>query len=170
MTFSYNIIFFLILIILSVIIYNQYDVIKHYKSNIEYYKWHDSIFDPPKSTSWYLVQTNDNEKKIKVLFYKASEDLIGFPVRYNSNDYRENTEGFVIFKINLENNEFAEYGKIMEELDYRTDVERVIYIEDKLYTLSRNYIISYDLNTLEQINKVELSQTEEPLTDTIWLE
>ena len=44
------------------------------------------------------------------------------------------------------------------------------YIEDKLYTLSRNYIISYDLNTLEQINKVELSQTEEPLTDTIWLE
>ena len=125
------------------------------------------IFNVDIGTDYAYSEITYNHK---VLLYKKSENLIGFPVTTRSNNYYNSENGFMIFRIDLENNEFAEYGKIMEELDYRTDVERVIYIEDKLYTLSRNYIISYDLNTLEQINKVELSQTEEPLTDTIWLE
>ena len=125
------------------------------------------IFNVDIGTDYAYSEITYNHK---VLLYKKSENLIGFPVTTRSNNYYNSENGFMIFRIDLENNEFAEYGKIMEELDYRSDVERVIYIEDKLYTLSRNYIISYDLNTLEQINKVELSQTEEPLTDTIWLE
>lgn len=125
------------------------------------------IFNVDIGTDYAYSEITYNHK---VLLYKKTENLIGFPVTTRSNNYYNSENGFMIFRIDLENNEFAEYGKIMEELDYRTDVERVIYIEDKLYTLSRNYIISYDLNTLEQINKVELSQTEEPLTDTIWLE
>lgn len=125
------------------------------------------IFNVDIGTDYAYSEITYNHK---VLLYKKSENLIGFPVTTRSNNYYNSENGFMIFRIDLENNEFAEYGKIMEELDYRTDIERVIYIEDKLYTLSRNYIISYDLNTLEQINKVELSQTEEPLTDTIWLE
>ena len=97
----------------------------------------------------------------KVLFYKASEDLIGFPVRYNNNDYRDNKEGFAIFKINLENNEFESYGEIMKQNDYRSNVERIIYIGDVLYELSTNNIISYDLNTFEKIDEVELDNTED---------
>lgn len=97
----------------------------------------------------------------KVLFYKASEDLIGFPVRYNNNDYRDNKEGFAIFKINLENNEFESYGEIMKPNDYRSNVERIIYIGDVLYELSTNNIISYDLNTFEKIDEVELDNTED---------
>ena len=92
----------------------------------------------------------------KVLFSKESENLIGFPVTYNDYNYRENKNGFIIFKIDLENNQFEKYGEIMDGLNYRFNSERIIYIEDVLYSLERNKIISYDLNTLEKINEVEL--------------
>ena len=85
----------------------------------------------------------------KVLFSKESENLIGFPVTYNDYNYRENKNGFIIFKIDLENNQFEKYGEIMDGLNYRFNSERIIYIEDVLYSLERNKIISYDLNTLE---------------------
>ena len=71
----------------------------------------------------------------KALFYKKTENLIGFPVNYRSNDYRNSENGFVIFRIDLENNRFEKYGEILHNLDYRTEVNRVIYIEDILYTL-----------------------------------
>ena len=100
----------------------------------------------------------------KVLFYKASEDLIGFPVRYNSNDYRDNTEGFIIFKINLESSEFETYGEIMKPNDFRSNVQRIIYIGDVLYELSTNNVISYDLNTFEKLDEVELNNEEDIVT------
>ena len=100
----------------------------------------------------------------KVLFYKASEDLIGFPVRYNSNDYRDNTEGFIIFKINLESSEFETYGEIMKPNDYSSNVQRIIYIGDVLYELSTNNVISYDLNTFEKLDEVELNNEEDIVT------
>ena len=87
----------------------------------------------------------------KALFYKKSENLIGFPVSY---DYREN--GFIIFEIDLENNEFKEYGEIINKSNYRTNIDRVIYIKDVLFTLADAKIVSYDLNTLEKLNEVDL--------------
>ena len=94
----------------------------------------------------------------KALFYKKAENLIGFPVNYNSNNYRNNQNGFIIFRINLENNEFEKYGEILHEINYRKDVRRVIYIEDVLYTLGYNGIVSYDLNTFEKLNEVEINR------------
>ena len=94
----------------------------------------------------------------KALFYKESENLIGFPVTYNDYDYdyRENKNGFIIFKIDLENNQFEKYGEILKNINYTSNVDRIIYIEDTLYELARNIIISYDLNTLEKLNEVKL--------------
>lgn len=97
----------------------------------------------------------------KALFYKKAENLIGFPVTYRDNNYRNNQNGFVIFKIDLENNQFEKYGEILHELDYRENVRRVIYIEDILYTLGYSSIVSYDLNTFEKLNEVELSEDNE---------
>lgn len=97
----------------------------------------------------------------KALFYKKAENLIGFPVTYRDNNYRNNQNGFVIFKIDLENNQFEKYGEILHELDYRSNVRRVIYIEDILYTLGYSNIVSYDLNTFEKLNEVELSEDNE---------
>ena len=94
----------------------------------------------------------------KALFYKKSEDLIGFPVTYREYDYRDDKNGFVVFKIDLEANEFKKHGEVLNEIDYRKNVRRVIYIEDVVYALSDFGIISYDLNTFEKLNEVTLSQ------------
>ncbi len=96
----------------------------------------------------------------KALFYKKSENLIGFPVTYRDYDYRDDKNGFVVFKIDLEENEFEKYGEVLKENDYRSNVRRVIYIEDIVYALSDIGITSYDLNTFEKLNEVLLNRKE----------
>lgn len=44
------------------------------ESILYYYRWHESLFDCPHNSGWYLVQTDDNEKQIKVLFYNIEEN------------------------------------------------------------------------------------------------
>ena len=84
----------------------------------------------------------------KSLFYKKSENLIGFSVNY------DNKNRFEIFKIDLENG-FEKYGEILNDKGFR-GIESAIYIEDILYTLHYNRIISYNLNTFEKLNELEL--------------
>lgn len=85
----------------------------------------------------------------KALFYNKEKNLIGFPVTIYEENYNYNKNGFIIFKVNLENG-FEKYGEILNENDYNENVQRVIYIDDTLYTLSNTNIISYDLNTIEK--------------------
>lgn len=84
----------------------------------------------------------------KSLFYKKSENLIGFPVSYDGQGR------FEIFKIDLKNG-FEKCAEILNNKGYY-GIERAIYINDVLYTLHYNRIISYDLNTFEKINELEL--------------
>ena len=64
---------FCILIISLLIINNQNRKIENLESILYYYRWHGA-FDYPRSTGWYLVQTDDNKKKIKVLFYDVEKN------------------------------------------------------------------------------------------------
>lgn len=84
----------------------------------------------------------------KSLFYKKSENLIGFPVSYDGKSRIE------IFKINLESG-FERYAEILNNKGFG-GIERAIYIGDTLYTLHYNRIISYNLNTFEKLNELEL--------------
>lgn len=84
----------------------------------------------------------------KVLFYKKSENLIGFPVNYNGKSKVE------LFKIDLENG-FEKYAEIAGEKDYY-NIERVQFIKDTIYTLHYNKIVAYNLKTLEKINELNL--------------
>lgn len=84
----------------------------------------------------------------KVLFYKKSENLIGFPVNYNGKSKVE------LFKIDLENG-FEKYAEIAGEKDYY-NIERVQFIKDTIYTLHYNRIVAYNLKTLEKINELNL--------------
>ena len=111
------------------------------------------IFNVDIGTEYASSEVTYNHK---ALFYKKSENLIGFPVNYRSNNYRNSQNGFIIFRIDLENNKFEKYGEILHEKDYRSDVRRVMYIEDILYTLGYSSIVSYDLNTFEKLNEVEI--------------
>ena len=113
----------------------------------------EEIFNVDIGTDYASSEVTYNHK---ALFYKKAENLIGFPVNYRSNNYRDSQNGFVIFRIDLENNQFEKYGEILHEMDYRSDVRRVIYIEDILYTLGYSSIVSYDLNTFEKLKEVEI--------------
>lgn len=66
-----NIIYLLILFILVMVIRYQHKNIIHFKSILQYYRWHDCLTDAPKHNGKYLVQTNDENNKIKVLFYNT---------------------------------------------------------------------------------------------------
>ena len=95
----------------------------------------------------------------KALFYNKNRNLIGFPVTIRENSYKDDTNNFILFEIDLENG-FKEYGRIAQKIDYRTNIDRAIYIKDKLYTLADYQIVSYDLNTLEKINVLDLKEDE----------
>ena len=84
----------------------------------------------------------------KALFYNKAKNLIGFPLR------ESNKTGIVIFKINLDDGAFEEYGRIMYKNRYYDSIDRMIYIQDDLFTLSREEIVSYDLETFEKLNKI----------------
>lgn len=88
----------------------------------------------------------------KALFYHNDKNLIGFPVTYRQQNAFKDKNGFIIFKINLEKG-FEKYGEIIQNIDYRTNVDRVIYIGDVLYTLSDTKIVSYSLTDLKKLNE-----------------
>jgi len=81
----------------------------------------------------------------KALLYDKERNLIGFPLE-------DSHSGFVIYKINEDN--FELFASNFER-GY-SDIERIIYIDDVVYALGYNKITSYDLNTMEEINKYEI--------------
>lgn len=91
----------------------------------------------------------------KSLFYNKNKNLIGFPVTYRERSAKKDRNGFTIFKINLDTG-FEKYGEILQEIDYKTNIERAIYIRDTLYTLSETKIISYELEALNKIAELEI--------------
>lgn len=94
----------------------------------------------------------------KVLFYNKNKNLIGFPLTYRGNQSKDDKNGFIILKIDLDNNEFEKYGEILQEIDYKTNIDRGIYIQDILYTLSESEIVSYDLNTIQKIKALKIEE------------
>ncbi len=86
----------------------------------------------------------------KALFYNKDKNLIGFPLRTS------NKSGIIIYKINLDAGEFEHYGQIMYKNQYYNNIDRMIYIKDVLYTLSREEIVSYDLITFDKLYELVL--------------
>ena len=77
-------------LILFLILYDKNKYIKELESLLEYYRWHDAIYDLPINETWYLTQTNENNPKIKVLFYCTKQKQW-----YEDNLYQIRNEGVV---------------------------------------------------------------------------
>ncbi len=82
----------------------------------------------------------------KALLYDKERNLIGFPLE-------DRDSGFVIYKINEDS--FELFASNFEG-DYFDSIRRIIYIDDVVYALGYENIASYDLNTMEEINKYEI--------------
>lgn len=93
----------------------------------------------------------------KVLFENKAQNLIGFPVTYRNHSAVNDKDAFVIYHINLENG-FEKYGEITQKIDYRTNIDRAIYIGNTLYTLSSTEIKAYSLETFEHIKTLEIEE------------
>lgn len=57
----------------------EYHERKYLESILNYYKWHNILFDIPPHSGWYLVQTNDNKQRIKVLYYSMKKECWEYP-------------------------------------------------------------------------------------------
>lgn len=91
----------------------------------------------------------------KTLFYNKTQSLIGFRINQSGKNYKN---GYVIYKINLEENKFEKYAEFLQDnLRYISDIQRVIYIENTLYLLGINEITVYDLPTVRKIQTIELN-------------
>lgn len=91
----------------------------------------------------------------KTLFYNKTQSLIGFRINQSGKNYKN---GYVIYKINLEENKFEKYAEFLQDnLRYISDIQRVIYIENTLYLLGINEITVYDLQTVRKIQTIELN-------------
>ena len=104
----------------------------------------------------------------KALFFNKEKNLIGFPITiYDENEgyysYKTKMQGAIIYEIDFENNQFKEKGTISlrkEEngfysYDYSKALNRIIYIEDKIYALSDSMMKVVNIDTLEEIGELE---------------
>lgn len=96
----------------------------------------------------------------KVLFENKAKNLIGFPITLREKNASKDRDAFVVYKIDLENG-FERYGEISHEIDYRTNIDRVIYIGNTLYTLANLEIRSYNLESFEELQKLEFEEDSE---------
>ena len=93
----------------------------------------------------------------KSLFYNKEKDVIGFQINYSTGSHSY-IDGFALYKIDLEKG-FQEYSTNLLSKGntiYEYRLIRLIYIDDTLYGLSHNQIKSYDLNTVEEKNRLDL--------------
>ena len=93
----------------------------------------------------------------KALFYNKEKNLIGFPINTYGSNYREDKTILALYKIDMKNEEFKEYGKIENDIGYSyNSIRRAIYVGNIIYTLSNDRILAYDIESLDKINELTL--------------
>ena len=105
----------------------------------------------------------------KALLFSKEKNIIAFPVSISEEAGRYSTnlkfQGAIVYGLDLEKG-FTLKGTIahMEiedgyrDYDYEKAVERIIYIKDNLYTLSKSLIKSTDMNTMEEQSVLEINK------------
>ena len=113
----------------------------------------------------------------KSLLFIKDKNILAFPILMNKNlgdgsRVQPDFQGVMVLNVDLENG-FSEKGRIAhmqitngyDDYKYEQVVERVIYINDDFYTLSPATIKRVDMNTMEELEKVEIEVEEEKM---IW--
>ena len=109
----------------------------------------------------------------KALLFSKEKDIIAFPITIteaantsNGISYGKTTfQGAVIYGLDLDKG-FIEKGKISHAktdgakqyftYDYNKQVERIIFIDNTLFTISKGLIKSIDMNDMKEIDSLEI--------------
>lgn len=125
------------------------------------------VTDPNNPTEMYSVNIGEEGtysellNNHKALLFSKEKNIIAFPISITGEDYEVTFQGAIVYGLSLENG-FEEKGRITNiENDInkyypRNSIQRIIYINDTLYTLSRNLIKATDMNTMEPKGSINL--------------
>lgn len=125
------------------------------------------VTDPNNPTEMYSVNIGEEGtysellNNHKALLFSKEKNIIAFPISITGEDYEVTFQGAIVYGLSLENG-FEEKGRITNiENDInkyypRNSIQRIIYINDTLYTLSRNLIKATDMNTMEPKGSIKL--------------
>lgn len=103
----------------------------------------------------------------KALLFSKEKNIIAFPVSISEEEGEYRTklkfQGAIVYGLDLEKG-FTLNGTIAHmqiengyiDYDYTKAVERIIYINDNLYTLSERLIKATDMNTMEEQSSLEI--------------
>lgn len=125
------------------------------------------VTDPNNPTEMYSVNIGEEGtysellNNHKALLFSKEKNIIAFPISITGEDYEVTFQGAIVYGLSLENG-FEEKGRITNiENDInkyypRNSIQRIIYINDTLYTLSRNLIKATDINTMQPKGSINL--------------
>ena len=125
------------------------------------------VTDPNNPTEMYSVNIGEEGtysellNNHKALLFSKEKNIIAFPISITGEDYEVTFQGAIVYGLSLEKG-FEEKGKItnlendIDKYYSRNSVQRIIYINDTLYTLSRNLIKATDINTMEPKGSINL--------------
>lgn len=103
----------------------------------------------------------------KALLFSKEKNIIAFPISISeeAGEYRTKLkfQGAIVYGLDLEKG-FTLKGRIAhmeikdgyKNYDSEKEVERIIYIKDSLYTLSRGLIKATNINTMQEESKIDL--------------
>lgn len=97
----------------------------------------------------------------KALLFSKEKNIIAFPISITKEDYEVEFQGAIVYGLDLENG-FNLKGKIAhfdinkEIYKYSKTVNRIIYIENSLITLSEELVKATNIENIEEQSKVEI--------------
>ena len=102
----------------------------------------------------------------KALLFSKEKNIIAFPISISEGEgYHSNInfQGAIVYGLDLENG-FTLKGKVAhlqitdeyKDYDYTKEVERIIYINNNLYTLSKSLIKATNMENMEEIGNIEI--------------
>lgn len=130
------------------------------------------VSDPNSPKELYSVDIGDKGtyseilNNHKALLFSKEKNIIAFPISISEEGERRSKlkfQGAIVYGLDLEKG-FTLKGNIAhmeikdgyKSYDSEKEVERIIYIKDSLYTLSRGIIKATNINTMQEESKIDL--------------
>ncbi len=135
------------------------------------------VTDPNNPTEMFSVNIGESGTysellyNHKALLFSKEKNIIAFPISISEEEGEYSTklkfQGAIVYGLALENG-FTQKGTIAhmqikdgyKDYDYTKRVERIIYINNNLYTLSPGLIKATDMNTMEEKSSLEIQTNE----------
>ncbi len=125
------------------------------------------VTDPENPQELYNVDLGEKGTSSELLYnhksllFSKEKNIIAFPISQTKENYELEFQGAVVYGLDLEKG-FDLKGKISHMGDSydrylsTNRVNRIIYVDNVLYTLSDGVIKATDMNTMKELNSLEL--------------